>query len=323
MVKRMAGGFPAGFFSTQIRAARYYCPERGNAPLALDVVCAGWEACLPEYDLSRSGFPFLAVELVAQGEGWLEIDGKRFRLRPGSAFCYGPPTTFRIVSDERRPLQKYFVDFAGRAAERIVSRGPLRLGEVRQALFPHELAEILERVIVEGNRKTALSARIAGSYLRIFFQKLHECADGARGEGSPRGLESYLRARAFVEREFTRIGRAEDAAHELGMAPETLCRLFRHYGRITPYQLLLTLRLNLAVDLLLGTDLLVKQVAERAGFDDPFHFSRVFKRRVNGMSPVVFQRMHRRAPAPHARGAGAALPGDRKAGEGRGPGPIG
>jgi AraC-like DNA-binding protein len=295
IVHAMASRLPAGFFSTQVEAARYYCAEQARPPLALEVVCAGWEACRPDYDLARSTFPWLAVELVAQGEGWLDIDGRRYRLRPGTTFCYGPGTSVRIASDAAAPLQKYFVDFAGRAAERMVSRGPLRLGEVRQALFPHELAEILDRVIVEGNRKTALSARIAGNYLRIFFQKLHECADGARGDASPRGLDSYLRARAFLEREFTRIARAEDAARELGMAPETLCRLFRHYARTTPYQLLLTLRLNLAVDLLLGTDLLVKQVAERAGFDDPFHFSRVFKRRLNGMSPVAFQRLHRRA----------------------------
>jgi len=302
----VAGRLPAGFFATQIDAARYYCPEQGRAPVALEVVCAGWEACRSDYDLARTGFPWLAVELVAQGEGWLDVDGKRFRLRPGTTFCYGPSTSFRIASDAVRPLQKYFVDFAGRAAERFVTRGPLRLGEVRQALFPHELAEILDRLIGEGNRKTELSAGIAVNYLRIFFQKLHECADGGRGEASSRGLESYQRARAFLEREFRRIGRAEDAAHELGMAPETLCRLFRHYGRTTPYQLVLTMRLNLAVDLLLGTDLLVKEVAERVGFDDPFHFSRVFKRRVNGMSPTEFQRLHRRARKagePRATGA--------------------
>lgn len=295
IVRSMPSRLPAGFFSTQVEAARYYCPEQARAPLALEVVCAGWEACRPDYDLARSAFPWLAVELVAQGEGWLDIDGKRFRLRPGTAFCYGPSTTFRIASDADRPLQKYFVDVAGRAADRIVSRGPLRPGEVRQAPFAHELAEVLDHLIVEGNRKTELSARIAVSYLRIFFQKLHECADGGRGDASPRGLETYRRARAFLEREFIRIGRAEDAAHELGMAPATLCRLFRHYARTTPYQLLVTLRLNLAVDLLLGTDLLVKEVAERAGFEDPFHFSRVFKRRVNGMSPTEFQRLHRRA----------------------------
>ena len=311
MLPAMASGFPANLFATQVHSARYYCPEQPRAPLALEVVCAGWESCRPDYELVRSAFPWLAVELVAQGEGWLDIDGSRFRLRAGTAFCYGPSTALRIASAAGRPLQKYFVDFAGRAAERMVSRGPLRIGQVRQALYPHELLEILERVIVEGNRKTELSARIAGNYLRIFFQKLHECADGTTREESSRGLESYLRARAFLEHEFQRLGRAEDAAHELGMTAETLCRLFQHYARTTPYQLLLTLRVNLAVDLLLGTDLLVKQVAERAGFDDPFHFSRVFKRRINGMSPAAFQRLHRRCRPAAALAPPASPPAPR------------
>jgi AraC-like DNA-binding protein len=297
----MPSSFPPSLFATQVRAARYYCPEPAGAPLALEVVCAGWESCRPDYDLERRAFPWLAVEVVAQGEGWLEIDGRRFRLRSGTTFCYGPRTALRITSDKGRPLQKYFVDFAGGAAARVVDRGPLRVGQVRHALYPHELFEILERVIVEGNRKTGRSARIASDYLRILFQKLHDCADLAPRQESSRGLASYQRARAFLEREFQRLRRAEDAAHELGMTAETLCRLFQHYARTTPYQLLLTLRVNLAVDLLLGTDLLVKQVAERAGFDDPLHFSRVFKRRSNGLSPVAFQRLHRRvstAPSP-------------------------
>ena len=300
MLPNMASSFPASLLATQVHSARYYCPEIPRAPLALEVVCAGWESCRPDYTLERSGFPWLAAELVAHGEGWLELDGGRFRLRAGSAFCYGPSTALRITSDAARPLQKYFVDFAGRAAERLVRHGPLRQGQVRQALYPHELSEILERLIVEGNRKTELSARIAGGYLRIFFQKLHEGADGATRDEPSRGLERYLRARAFLETEFHRVRRSEDAARQLGMTAETLCRLFHQYARTSPYQLLLTLRVNLAVDLLLGTDLLVKEVAERAGFDDPLHFSRVFKRRTNGLSPIAFQRLHRRVSAHRA-----------------------
>jgi AraC-like DNA-binding protein len=59
----------------------------------------------------------------------------------------------------------------------------------------------------------------------------------------------------------------------------------------------LRLRVNLAIDLLLGTSLLVKEVAEQVGFDDPFHFSRVF-RKLQGMSPTTFQRLHRRGTQP-------------------------
>jgi len=81
------------------------------------------------------------------------------------------------------------------------------------------------------------------------------------------------------------------------MAPETLCRLFQHYSKTTPHQFILQLRVNLAVDLLLATNLLVKQVAEQAGFEDPYHFSRVFKN-VQGISPAAFQRLMRQEPSP-------------------------
>jgi AraC-like DNA-binding protein len=42
--------------------------------------------------------------------------------------------------------------------------------------------------------------------------------------------------------------------------------------------------------LLRAPDAMVKQVAEKVGFDDPFHFSRAFKA-VLGVSPSEFCRL--------------------------------
>jgi AraC family transcriptional regulator len=262
----------------------------------LEVVCAGWEDCRSDYDLVRPSFPWFGVELIARGKGWLEMANGRHPLRVGTVFCYGPTTPLRITADREHPFLKYFVIFSGTKPRHAVARGPLRVSRVLQALYPQELQEILEHVITEGNRKTEISAAIATDYLRILFQKLNESTELACSsavESSSRALGTFLHAKSFLEENFARLARIEDASRELGMAPETLCRLFQRFSADTPYQLLLKKRVNLAVDLLLGTDLLVKQVAERAGFDDPFHFSRVFKR-VQGLSPAAFQRMHKR-----------------------------
>jgi AraC-like DNA-binding protein len=67
-----------------------------------------------------------------------------------------------------------------------------------------------------------------------------------------------------------------------------LCRLFRRYDNQTPYQYLLRLKMNFAAECLRQPGVLVKQVAEEAGFADPFHFSRVFTS-VFGLSPVAFR----------------------------------
>jgi AraC-like DNA-binding protein len=281
--------------ATQIIEARYYCPESPRSPRGLTLVCAGWESCRPDYELDRRTFPWLVVELVVRGEGGLDMEGRRYALRPGSLFCYGPNTSHRITSDPQKPFLKYFVGFSGPEAQRVTTRGALRVGEARQAVYPHELKEVLDRIIAEGNRKSPASSVIANDYLRIFLRKLDECTAGTSGEPS-RGLDSYHRAKMFLEENFLRLARTEEAAHQLGMAPETLCRLFQHFSRTSPHQFVLRLRINLAVDLLLGTNLLVKQVAERVGFEDPFHFSRVFKK-LQGVSPAAFQRRHGRSVA--------------------------
>jgi AraC family transcriptional regulator len=292
----MPARFPSVLFASQVSATRYYCPELPRTPQPLEVVCAGWEDCRSDYDLVRRSFPWFGVELIARGKGGLEIEGGRHPLRTGIVFCYSPTTSLRITADREHPFLKYFVIFAGTKQRHAMLRGPLRVNHVLQALYPQELQEILEHVITEGNRKSEASVAIAADYLRIFFQKLHESTEEARGAAavtSSRALGSFLHAKSFLEENFARLTRAEDASRELGMAPETLCRLFQRFSDDSPYQLLLKLRVNLAVDLLLGTDLLVKQIAERVGFDDPFHFSRVF-RRMQGISPAAFQRMHKR-----------------------------
>ncbi|HET6440510.1 MAG TPA: AraC family transcriptional regulator, partial [Anaeromyxobacter sp.] len=281
---------PACLFATQIQEARYYSPGVPRSLRGLALVCAGWELCRPDYELDRRAFPWLVVELVLRGAGALELDGLRSPLRAGSLFCYGPATRVRITSDPLDPFLKYFVAFTGPEAQRATSRGALRVGQARQAVYPRELQEILDRVIVEGNRKSPASSTIANDYLRIFLLKLDECSDGTVEPS--RGLDAFLRARAFLEENFLRLARTDDAAHQLGMAPETLCRLFQHFSKTSPHQFVLQLRVNLAVDLLLGTNLLVKQIAEQAGFEDPYHFSRVFKK-VQGISPAAFQRLMR------------------------------
>jgi AraC-like DNA-binding protein len=67
-----------------------------------------------------------------------------------------------------------------------------------------------------------------------------------------------------------------------------LCRLFRRYDNQSPYQYLLRLKMSRAAERLKQPGALVKQVAEEAGYDDPFHFSRVFAS-VFGLSPTAFR----------------------------------
>jgi len=280
--------FASDLLSTQITEAAYYCPERRRKPTPLQIICAGRETCRPDYRVTRRTFPWLAIELVVRGQGTLRMGRETFPLNVGTVFCYGPGVAYEMTTEADHPMVKYFADFAGPDARRLLAQIPLKPGQVRHALYPLELQEILDHLVEEGNRHSRHSEAIALQYLRLFLQKLPECAEYSPHRAASQTLEFYLKAKAFLEKHHETLATVEAAAASLGVTPETLCRVFQRFARTTPYQYLLRLKINRAVDLLLGTSLQAKEVGYRLGFGDPFHFSRVFKR-LQGSSPAHFR----------------------------------
>ena len=252
----------------------------------ITVVCGGCEHCDADYRIRRSTFPHLAVELVAEGRGRLELAGRSRPLSPGSVFSYGPEVRCHIDNDPAEPMRKYFVDFVGAEAERLLRETPLGIGGAAQAVSAHEIVEVFDDLHREGTRGTPLTPDVCAVLLRLLLLKITE---GTTTESAPaaRALETYRRCKQHIDRHDVRLRTLEQIALETHVDLSYLCRLFKRFDRVSPYKYLMRRKMNRAVDLLLGAGLLVKQVAREVGFDDPYHFSRVFKS-VHGVSPTRF-----------------------------------
>jgi AraC-like DNA-binding protein len=106
---------------------------------------------------------------------------------------------------------------------------------------------------------------------------------------------------AAVAEAFSRlIARSEAAgwtvrecADRLGVTPGYLTQAVRSATGRTPGRLLIEARVYLAQQLLVHTQLPVRQVAARTGFADPAYFGRFF-RRETGSSPGAFRKHHSR-----------------------------
>ncbi|MDC7232753.1 MAG: helix-turn-helix transcriptional regulator, partial [Spirochaetales bacterium] len=57
-----------------------------------------------------------------------------------------------------------------------------------------------------------------------------------------------------------------------------ICRLFKMFNHESPYKYLLRRKMNHAYNRLTNTNLLIRNIADEIGFDDPYHFSKVFKK---------------------------------------------
>jgi len=76
----------------------------------------------------------------------------------------------------------------------------------------------------------------------------------------------------------------QDLAREFGLVPEYINALFKSEIGISPTQYIHRERIMWAHRLLVDDGLSVKETAARVGFNDPFYFSRVFKK-VMGIPP--------------------------------------
>jgi AraC-like DNA-binding protein len=278
------------FFSTEVaEARRFYLnlnPHRGQ-PLA--VVCGGVETCTPAYAIHRSTFPFYSVEYVARGRGTLTLGRQHHTLMPGRLFSYGPGVRHAIRSDPTDPLVKYFVDFTGQTAIKLLRASRLAPGRVAQIFPPHEAQGIFDELIASGAKGTPHSIELCGRLLECLLLKMAEARAPVKARES-RAFTTYRHCRDHLQQHFLRLRTLEQLAKECHADPAYLCRLFRRYDHQSPYQYLLRLKLNAAAELLKSPGVLVKQVAEQIGFGDAFHFSRAFKAAF-GLAPEAFRRL--------------------------------
>jgi AraC family transcriptional regulator len=267
--------------SSQVTISRYGLFPSLNADHAFSW-CVGFERCGPDYRIERPGFPAWTMELVWSGEGTFREQGRSVALHAGSFFAFGPGIPHTFSTDPRRRLCKYFVASMDPTTPTLLAEAGIQLGVVHSLGDPEPLRSVIELLLRESASRQPETPHIASSLIDVFFAKLRVLARMARATGSQH--PTVARAIEWVRREFAGVHTAAEIAAALGVSESYLCRLFRTHYWCSPYQLLLREKLGHAYLMLRGSRLSVTQVAARVGFDDPFHFSRVFRQHM-GFAP--------------------------------------
>lgn len=225
--------------------------------------------------------------VVLSGVGWFSSGGRPpidvespclLWLFPGVEHHYGP---------YEPGWSECFVDFAGTAVEAYAELGLIDPSRPVTPLSSAEPARLVVRKIMgavrNGGPHSDLGA--AAGVHELLVTLLH-----SRVEHDTSGD----RVLAALTRDAVEPWSVPEHARRLGLAPVELREAVRRGAGTSPKDFILTIRLNLAKDLLATTDLPVAAVARRTGYDDPAYFTRLFTRRV-GIAPSTFreQNFHR------------------------------
>jgi AraC-like DNA-binding protein len=282
----------AGFISKQVtEARRYYFDLNPGDRRDAVVVCGGCERMRADYIINREDFPFFAIECVAEGRGTLELAGASYSLTPGMVFAYGPGVPHLIRSDPERPMLKYYIDFVGKGAERLLADSALSKWCVVQLSSPQEIVDIYELLQREGDLEGRFGEEICAALLRMLIMVIDRNAI-PYGSGEFRAFETFQRVKRVMQERIQTMQSVEEVASACHIDPSYLSRLFRRFAATTPHRFVTKLKMASATELLLDQRMLVREVSDELGFANAFHFSRAFKR-TYGISPQMFLRQSR------------------------------
>ena len=259
-------------------------PDGGSRPvptaalrvrgLGRDQADAAWSTPGPYRNLGHSLYEVLA------GEASIAIDGRWFRLRPGRLHAI---PGHRQVQRHTVGFEHLHVDFNLGAFSDDVHLGRLD----RVLSFPTQpWSSVLRRACALGTAGLPTQPAVAIALEGVLLQVVAAMREAAGDAPAPPPSDGPVAtALAWIDRHYLHMPSLAAIARAVDRSPAHLhARFSAALGR-TPAAYALARRMGDAHQLLTGTALPVATVAERCGYADPLHFSRVVRRHF-GCSPL-------------------------------------
>lgn len=225
---------------------------------------------------------------ITGGTGVFETRQLRREIVPGMVFMVFPGQWHRYRPHHATGWDEYFLGFHGHIVSEVCERPFFRQANCARNIGHNIdiLTDIQEIISLAQHEKPGHQQLISGRVIKILAEIY--AADKGR-EFSGKNIEKVIRQIRFAIREhYDRRIDFERLAREHNLGYSYFRRMFKRYTGLAPAQYHMQVRLQKSRDLLRSTDLSVKEIAYAVGFESPFHFSKMFRKK-SGMSPKDFK----------------------------------
>jgi AraC-like DNA-binding protein len=225
----------------------------------------------------------------------LQIDDRRLRLRANDVAIVPPGAVDRYEWTGERRVVHSFVHFdLGPATKGWPPRArwPGRYELTEPHFVQHAFEALTALPVDRADLWTVIGVPMLELALRLllFGPSLPAAPQGGLPSCVDRALD-WMQAR--VTNEAARRFSLVDVARAARVDRTYLCRAFRSYLDVTPMQCARLMRLDRAIAQLERSDDAIKEIAEKTGFANTFHFSRCFTAAFR-MSPTRYREDFRR-----------------------------
>jgi len=223
------------------------------------------------------------------GRGHIYLKEQEIELTPNTFFIIPKNTPHHYKSSITEPWSIYWVHFIGSVADVIYERYATST-LLRKIAYSENLIESFDAIfnLLEESFDEE-SLEIANLKLMDFVSSMiyNKQLNPAHHQ-----MDQADKSISFMKDNINGIFTAEDFAKQQQLSLSHYSRLFRNRTGNSPLHFFNQLKVQKACQYLYFTDRNIKEICTELGFDDPFYFSRLFKKFM-GLSPSQYKKNYR------------------------------
>ena len=259
----------------------YYISQPNHSRDLLHVRLCGITYPDKNYEISREQSDVACIEYIEKGQGVLQIDGKTFYPEEGDAYFLQVGTNHHYFSDKENPWQKIFITVSGPLLNSLIEGyGLHKIYYLKGLDISAEMHRIISLAQENLENRTE---EIICLLNRIFFKMRDHAKDVDYTLDLAGKMKEYIRNHAASTFQL------EQLCGYISRSESQCIKIFRQAYGLTPYAYFLNEKLKLAQDMLMNTNLSVKQIADTLHFADEYYFCNIFKQKI-GVSPTRYRK---------------------------------
>jgi len=244
----------------------------------------------------------IEVAIILSGKGEYYIDGVTYFVESGDVIVLNPGVYHKgLVSDFGNPALEYFVGFTDihfrnmkHNCIELKNGGPIlrTSGELRRKIFQTCTLMSEEQEYLHAGRYFMLKTYL----IQLLLYMVREQIEPVR-EQQGYSFESFGKKYVveqivgYLEEHYSEKISLDRIAENMYLSPFYISKIFKSETGDTPINYLIHVRLEKAREMLeSGENNSIQGVAAKVGYDDAYHFSKLFKKRY-GVSPSQMRRI--------------------------------
>jgi len=222
------------------------------------------------------------------GKGYIENSSGKMELNPNQFIIIPPQLFHRYQADLENPWTLYWVHFSSNKLKEF--NEDFKSDRFYQPTAIHYNQMILDvwaqmfASLADGYNASTIAYANLCLYRFLSFFLFPDKKYSLEEQSDPLD-QSIIFMRKNIEKRLT----TEDIAQRFQYSSSHYTAIFKKKTGMSPIDYFIRLKIHFACQLLTQTDLKIKQIADRIGYDDPYYFSRLFKQ-VMGKSPKEYKK---------------------------------